>query len=176
MNFPIQLVVAIIAAIAYGLSALLKTQPQESFDSMKFVETVIVGVVVGVIEYYLKVDYGTALNFVIAGFPIVLIDNILKIIWRKVLHRNGTDTFVLVRNAVTNSGSAYIFVTPSGANDADALRQHGFYELVNGIFCGKAETANINALASIKGKYELGKPMSIPENTTEFQIRAGVVQ
>jgi len=74
---------AILAAIFIAVIGYLKKiDNPEDFDKQKFIRTIIIGTVVGVIMYHYKMDYPTAYTYLLSIGGIILIDYLLKLAWR----------------------------------------------------------------------------------------------
>jgi len=89
MNLPPQIypiLYAIAAAVIYALAGYFKTQPAETFDKQKFVTTIVIGVLVGVVEVYLNVTFEAAYNLLLSMGLIVVIENVCKIVWRRIFN------------------------------------------------------------------------------------------
>lgn len=86
MELPDQLLYSIAAAVVYGLAGYFKSSG-ESFDKKKFLTTVAIGVVVGIIMAYCKLSYEGAYNFALSAGIIAIVENVLKAIWRRGIKR-----------------------------------------------------------------------------------------
>jgi len=80
-----QILWALIAAIVYALSGYFKNAG-DKFDKQKFFNTLMVGLVVGVLQVALGLTYDVAYSFVMAMGLVAFIENICKAIWRH-LHK-----------------------------------------------------------------------------------------
>ena len=79
-----QIVLAITAAVIYALAGYFKSQPAETFDREKFLTTIVIGVIVGIVEVYLNVTFEAAYNLLLSMGLIVVIENVCKILWRRI--------------------------------------------------------------------------------------------
>jgi hypothetical protein len=72
----------IIAGLIYALSGYFKST-DEAWDSVKFIRTVIIGVIVGIAMLVLDMDVSEAHAFIIGLGIVPLIDNAIKAILRE---------------------------------------------------------------------------------------------
>jgi uncharacterized membrane protein len=88
------LITPIIAAVAYSLIIYAKkhtnpNNPQE-FEPIKFISTAVLGTVLGVVSVYMQIPITQAnfeQMFLLYGGSVILIESILKSIWRVTLGR-----------------------------------------------------------------------------------------
>ncbi len=78
-----QILYALVGAVIYGVFGYLKTTPLESWDWQKFLSTVAIGIMFGVVEVYLKVDYDAAIIIATNAGLVSIVENIIKAIWRR---------------------------------------------------------------------------------------------
>lgn len=85
----VEIIYGIIAAIIYALLGFIKSEG-ESFDPFKFTKTIIIGAIIGVIMSITGIpitEQSVAEQITAYGGLIIVVDYILKIIWRKVLNK-----------------------------------------------------------------------------------------
>ena len=80
-----QIIWALLAAIVYALSGYFKNAG-EKFDKQKFFNTLVVGLIVGILQVTLGLTYDVAYSFAMAMGLVAFIENICKAIWRH-LHK-----------------------------------------------------------------------------------------
>lgn len=78
-----QIIIAIAAAIIYGLAGYFKSSG-ETFDKEKFLTTVVIGLVVGIIQVYVGVSYEAAYTLALSVGIIAMVENIMKAIYRHI--------------------------------------------------------------------------------------------
>jgi hypothetical protein len=84
MNGVEQILLAVAAAVVYALAGYFKSSG-ENFDRDKFMTTIVVGIVVGFVKVYLNLpSYEASLDLLTSMGLIVVIENICKVIWRRV--------------------------------------------------------------------------------------------
>jgi len=85
VNVGSSLVYAIIAAIIYALIGYAKrAETTEIFDGEKFITTLVVGVIAGVVSYFQNISPSQAVVLILADSALVYyIENVAKAIWRR---------------------------------------------------------------------------------------------
>lgn len=78
-----QILYALLGAVAYGVFGYLKTTPLDTWDWKKFSSTVAIGLMLGILEVYLKVDYDAAVLVATNAGLVVMVENVIKAIWRR---------------------------------------------------------------------------------------------
>ena len=78
-----QILYALLGAVAYGVFGYLKTTPLDTWSWQKFGTTVGIGLMFGVVEVYLKVDYDAAVLIATNAGLVVMVENVIKAIWRR---------------------------------------------------------------------------------------------
>lgn len=78
------LITAIIGAIIYSFSGYLNRPEGEPFKEEKAITTLLIGIAVGVVSYFVGTNYDAALQVITnAGF-VVVIEKYGKAIWKKI--------------------------------------------------------------------------------------------
>jgi hypothetical protein len=80
-----QIITGAIGGLAFSLTGLAKKDTRESFDWKKMAPTIIVAGIVGGLAGYAGQDYGIVANSALAGGVTMLVENIWKAIWRKLM-------------------------------------------------------------------------------------------
>jgi hypothetical protein len=77
------LIIAIIAAISYSLTGYAKKKPRRRFSQEQFLSTCIIGFLVGLIQFYTKLEYNVVYGYLFSFGFIAVIESGVKLIWRK---------------------------------------------------------------------------------------------
>ena len=74
------------AAVFCGVTGYLKQKPldAEKFDGQKFAGTMLIGCIIGLIMFMAKISFDIASALVLSTGLVVIIENLLKIMWRRV--------------------------------------------------------------------------------------------
>lgn len=102
MNLPVSVFVqalyTVLPALIYGLSGYMAATPQEKFDPWLFTKTLIIGIVVGVVQF----EYG------------VTYDNAFALVSQNAIATYFIDKFVnAIRTLVSNLQTSYNAITPA---------------------------------------------------------------
>lgn len=83
------LIPSILGAIIYALGGYFKSSTVEDFDRQKFITTILVGAIVGIIQFYLQVDIEAAYAIVLGMGLVSFIENVAKATIRWLEKRGG---------------------------------------------------------------------------------------
>ena len=75
------------AGAVYSASAFFKKTTVENFDVVKFLTSVSIGTVAGILTTLLEMDMTTAENFLVTLGIVPLVENGFKILWRKLIKK-----------------------------------------------------------------------------------------
>jgi len=79
----VQMLYAMLIAVIYGLASYFKTQKIEEFNMPMFVKTILIGAIVGFIQYYAGYTYEQAFTFVVSNVILMtFIDDLINKLFR----------------------------------------------------------------------------------------------
>jgi len=73
------------AGLLYAFIGWAKGADLEKFDGQKFFTTLVIGLIVGGVSGYMDIDLATAMNILVAMGAIVVIENVCKFIYRRII-------------------------------------------------------------------------------------------
>lgn len=85
VNVGTSIIYAIIASIIYALIGYAKrAETNEIFDGQKFLTTIIVGILAGIVSYFQNISPSQAVILILSDSALVYyIENVVKAIWRR---------------------------------------------------------------------------------------------
>ena len=78
-----QLIYAVLAAISYALTGFFKKQPRPAFSKEQRVLSVILGIIVGLFQFYTGLEYDIVIGYLLNFGFVAILESAIKLIWRR---------------------------------------------------------------------------------------------